>query len=66
MVNIQSSPLITVKEILRAIFPLSKKLTKFEVTPPGHNEMIIKPTLVSGVKSEKLIIKKAIKGRNSI
>lgn len=62
----QSKPLMTVREILRAIFPFNKKLTKLEVTPPGHKEIIMKPTFVSGEKSEKLIITKAINGKNNI
>ena len=51
----QSNPFTTVREMLSATLPFNKKLTRFDVTPPGQRVMMMKPTFTAGEKSANAI-----------
>lgn len=57
---------VTVRETDKATFPLAKKLTKFEVTPPGQIDKINTPTLKAAGKLKKVTSTTAKSGKRTI
>lgn len=55
-----------VSDTHNATFPLSRWFKRFDAEPPGHAEMIINPTFISGAKSVKLMMVNAMRGRRII